>query len=214
MTDTIIEMRHLQKSFGKKTVFHHFDLTIQAGELLAITGPSGSGKSTLLNILGLIENFDAGEYLFFGKKNIKANSRLAQIMIRDKINYLFQNFALIETETAEDNLMLALKYYKASKAQKKALIAATLDKVGLSGYDQGKIFELSGGEQQRVAIARALIKPGDLVLADEPTGSLDHENRDEVLSLLTAMHKQGKTVIIVTHDPDVAKQTDRVIEIV
>ncbi|WP_301711020.1 ABC transporter ATP-binding protein [Oenococcus sicerae] len=210
----MIEMRHLQKSFGKKTVFHNFDLMIQAGELLAITGPSGSGKSTLLNILGLIENFDAGEYLFFGEKNIKANSRLAQIMIRDKINYLFQNFALIETETAEDNLMLALKYYKASKAQKKALIASTLDKVGLSGYSRGKIFELSGGEQQRVAIARALIKPGDLVLADEPTGSLDHENRDEVLSLLTAMHKQGKTVIIVTHDPDVAKQTDRVIEIV
>ncbi|MDN6968105.1 ABC transporter ATP-binding protein [Oenococcus sp. UCMA 17063] len=213
MTETIIKINHLNKAFGRKVVFHNLNLEIKAGELLAVIGPSGSGKSTLLNILGLIDNFDSGDYLFFGKKNIKANSVVASKMIRNKINYLFQNFALIETDTVAENLLIALKYHKGNKQKKMALITESLDKVGLKGYEKNKIFELSGGEQQRIAIARALIKPGEIVLADEPTGSLDHNNRDEVLKLLIEMNKQGKTVVVVTHDPEVAKQCSRIVQI-
>ncbi len=213
MAETIIKINHLNKAFGRKVVFHNLNLEIKAGELLAVIGPSGSGKSTLLNILGLIDNFDSGNYQFFGKKNIKANSVVASKMIRNKINYLFQNFALIETDTIAENLLIALKYYKGNKQKKMALITESLDKVGLKGYEKNKIFELSGGEQQRIAIARALIKSGEIVLADEPTGSLDHNNRDEVLKLLIEMNKQGKTVVVVTHDPEVAKQCSRIVQI-
>ncbi|MDR0690840.1 MAG: ABC transporter ATP-binding protein [Streptococcaceae bacterium] len=210
----MIKLTNLGKKFGKKQIFNQFNLAINAGEMIALVGSSGSGKSTLLNILGLIEDFDSGEYLFWGEKNIKTNTKKASKNIREKISYLFQNFALIETETVEENLQIALKYKKINKKDKQRLISSALGKVGLKRYEKRKVHELSGGEQQRVAIARVLIKPSEIILADEPTGSLDSKNRDEVLNLLKKINKEGKTIVIVTHDPEVSKNCSRIVELV
>ncbi|MDR3156406.1 MAG: ABC transporter ATP-binding protein [Lactobacillales bacterium] len=209
----MIKLTDLVKKFGNKQVLDQFNLSIKVGEMIALVGESGSGKSTLLNILGLIEDFDSGEYLFFGEKNIKANTKKASKNIREKISYLFQNFALIETDTVEENLQVALKYKKVNKKEKQRLISSALEKVGLKGYEKRRVHELSGGEQQRVAIARVLIKPSEIILADEPTGSLDSKNRDEVLNLLKKMNREGKTIVIVTHDPEVSKVCSRVVEL-
>ncbi|WP_278956020.1 ABC transporter ATP-binding protein [Lactobacillus apis] len=209
----MIELKNITKKFESKTVFANFNLQIDQNEMVAIIGPSGSGKSTLLNILGLIDKVDDGEYQFEQYTNIKPNSRLAQKIIREKISYLFQNFALIEEDTVLQNLLLALKYVKQSKKEKTEIITAALQKVGLSEYLNSKIYELSGGQQQRIAVARAIIKPSELVLADEPTGSLDSKNRDEIIKLLLELNDAGKTVIVVTHDSHVAEKCHRVLEL-
>ncbi len=209
----MIELRNITKKFENKTVFANFNLQIDQNEMVAIIGPSGSGKSTLLNILGLIDKVDDGDYQFEQYTNIKPNSRLAQKIIREKISYLFQNFALIEEDTVLQNLLLALKYVKQSKKEKTEIITAALQKVGLSEYLNSKIYELSGGQQQRIAVARAIIKPSELVLADEPTGSLDSKNRDEIIKLLLELNAAGKTVIVVTHDSHVAEKCHRVLEL-
>lgn len=209
----MIELKNITKKFENKTVFANFNLQINQNEMVAIIGPSGSGKSTLLNILGLIDKVDDGEYQFEQYTNIKPNSRLAQKIIREKISYLFQNFALIEEDTVLQNLLLALKYVKQSKKEKTEIITAALQKVGLSEYLNSKIYELSGGQQQRIAVARAIIKPSELVLADEPTGSLDSKNRDEIIKLLLELNAAGKTVIVVTHDSHVAEKCHRVLEL-
>ncbi len=209
----MIELKNITKKFENKTVFANFNLQIDQNEMVAIIGPSGSGKSTLLNILGLIDKVDDGEYQFEQYTNIKPNSRLAQKIIREKISYLFQNFALIEEDTVLQNLLLALKYVKQSKKEKTEIITAALQKVGLSEYLNSKIYELSGGQQQRIAVARAIIKPSELVLADEPTGSLDSKNRDEIIKLLLELNDAGKTVIVVTHDSHVAEKCHRVLEL-
>lgn len=209
----MIELKNITKKFENKTVFANFNLQIDQNEMVAIIGPSGSGKSTLLNILGLIDKVDDGEYQFEQYTNIKPNSRLSQKIIREKISYLFQNFALIEEDTVLQNLLLALKYVKQSKKEKTEIITAALQKVGLSEYLNSKIYELSGGQQQRIAVARAIIKPSELVLADEPTGSLDSKNRDEIIKLLLELNAAGKTVIVVTHDSHVAEKCHRVLEL-
>ncbi|RMC51711.1 ABC transporter ATP-binding protein [Lactobacillus sp. ESL0263] len=209
----MIELKNITKKFENKTVFASFNLQIDQNEMVAIIGPSGSGKSTLLNILGLIDKVDDGDYQFEQYTNIKPNSRLAQKIIREKISYLFQNFALIEEDTVLQNLLLALKYVKKSKKEKTEIITAALQKVGLSEYLNSKIYELSGGQQQRIAVARAIIKPSELVLADEPTGSLDSKNRDEIIKLLLELNDAGKTVIVVTHDSHVAEKCHRVLEL-
>lgn len=209
----MIELKNITKKFENKTVFANFNLQIDQNEMVAIIGPSGSGKSTLLNILGLIDKVDDGDYQFEQYTNIKPNSRLAQKIIREKISYLFQNFALIEEDAVLQNLLLALKYVKKSKKEKTEIITAALQKVGLSEYLNSKIYELSGGQQQRIAVARAIIKPSELVLADEPTGSLDSKNRDEIIKLLLELNDAGKTVIVVTHDSHVAEKCHRVLEL-
>lgn len=209
----MIELKNITKKFENKMVFANFNLQIDQNEMVAIIGPSGSGKSTLLNILGLIDKVDDGDYQFERYTNIKPNSRLAQKIIREKISYLFQNFALIEEDTVLQNLLLALKYVKQSKKEKTEIITAALQKVGLSEYLNSKIYELSGGQQQRIAVARAIIKPSELVLADEPTGSLDSKNRDEIIKLLLELNDSGKTVIVVTHDSHVAEKCHRVLEL-
>ena len=179
-----IQLKNIDKSFGKKKVLNNLSLQIRENEMVALIGPSGCGKTTLLNILGLIEPYDSGEYLLFGKQAPQCNSNQANQTIRRYISYLFQNFALVDNFTVEQNLMIALKYTRKTKQEKHVLINEALNKVGLSEYNELKIFEISGGEQQRVALARAMIKPSEIILADEPTGTLDSKNRDEVLQLL------------------------------
>lgn len=209
----LIRLKDLSKRIGNSEVLKHIDLTINAGEMISITGNSGSGKTTLLNIIGLIDSDYTGSYFFEGENNLKANSSKTQKIIRNEISYLFQNFALIESETVSFNLLLALKYIKKSKKEKITLIEQTLDKLHLKGYLNKKIASLSGGEQQRVALARAIIKPCKLILADEPTGSLDETNRDTIIDLLKVLNDEGKTIIIVTHDPIVANNCHKIIQL-
>ena len=209
----MIKLENITKTIGKKVILENLSLEINQGDLVAIVGKSGSGKSTLLNLLGLIDGDYSGHYEIFSQKNVPVNSVKSQAIIREHISYLFQNFALIDNETVEYNLMLALKYVKLSKKDKVKKIEEILERVGLSSTLHQKVSELSGGEQQRIAVARAILKPSQLLLADEPTGSLDPENRDLVLNFLLDMNKEGKTVIIVTHDAYVAQQCHRVIEL-
>ena len=209
----MIKLENVTKTIGKKVILENLSLKINQGDLVAIVGKSGSGKSTLLNLLGLIDGDYNGHYEIFGQQNVPVNSVKSQAIIREHISYLFQNFALIDNETVEYNLMLALKYVKLSKKDKVKRIEEILERVGLPSTLHQKVSELSGGEQQRIAVARAILKPSQLLLADEPTGSLDPENRDLVLNFLLDMNKEGKTVIIVTHDAYVAQQCHRVIEL-
>ncbi|MGG7178309.1 ABC transporter ATP-binding protein [Clostridium paraputrificum] len=207
----MIKLENINKSYGDNKILTNFSLSINDGEFVAITGESGKGKSTILNILGLLEDINSGKLVIDGMENIKANSSKANKVIREKISYLFQNFALVNEETVKYNLNLALKYVKVSKKEKVDRIKSALKSVGLCGYEERKIYELSGGEQQRVAIARAILKPSKIVLADEPTGSLDQANVRLILELLKELNKGGKTIIIVTHDKDVSNACDRII---
>ena len=209
----MIELENITKAIGGKVILDHLSLRIDQEDLVAIVGKSGSGKSTLLNLLGLIDGEYSGRYEIFGQTNLAVNSTKSQTIIREHISYLFQNFALIDDETVEYNLMLALKYVKLSKKDKLKKVEEILERVGLSSTLHQKVSELSGGEQQRIAVARAILKPSQLILADEPTGSLDPENRDLVLKFLLEMNREGKTVIIVTHDAYVAQQCHRIIEL-
>jgi len=202
----VIEINNLSKSYQDTVVFDNFNLEVGENTFNVVMGASGSGKSTLLNIIGLLDKSDSGDVSLFGEKNIKPFSRKAEKMLREKIGYLFQNFALVENETVEYNLKLALDNRKGNK---KDQIKEVLKEVQLEGYENKKIYKCSGGEQQRVAIARLLLKQCDLILADEPTGSLDEKNREIVIKLLKRMQDNGKTIVVVSHDPvfkDIADQ--------
>ena len=208
----MIKLENVSKSYSK-SILKNISLEIKQGEFVAIVGESGKGKSTLLNIIGLLEKADSGKVFIDGECNIEPNSSKAAKVLRYKINYLFQNFALIDEKNVYKNLMLSLQYVKANKKRKIQMIDSVLSKVGLEGYGNRKVFELSGGEQLRVAIARCMLKPCKIVLADEPTGSLDINNRDRVLKLLNELNKEGKTIIIVTHDKEVAESCGRIINL-
>lgn len=206
-----LEIKKLKKAFGDQVIFHDFSLSVEENEFLVITGASGSGKSTLLNIIGLLDKADEGEINYFDIGQVKAYTRKAEKVLKNDIGYLFQNFALIENESVKYNMMLALENQHIGHKEEK--IKEALHKVGLDGYLDKKIYKCSGGEQQRISIARLLIKPCRLVLADEPTGSLDKANKEIVFSLLKELQKMGKTLIVVTHDEDLAKLADRVVRL-
>lgn len=210
----IIEISQLGKSFGNKEVLHNIDLTICDGEFVSIIGRSGCGKSTLLNIVGALETYDTGQILFKGKRLPKPDSRQAIMLRRKHINYLFQSYALVTQLSVMDNIKLALTYSPLSVNKKESLINGVLMEVGLDGMEKEKIMNLSGGEQQRVALARAIVKPGDVILADEPTGALDDRTAETVFRLLQNMSKDyKKTVVMVTHNRELATRTDRVIKL-
>lgn len=207
----IIKVDNITKSFGEHVIFRDFSLQVEQGELLAVEGKSGSGKSTLLNMLGLLDKQDSGDIFLFGEKNIRPFTRKAETYLKYKIGYLFQNFALLENETVMYNMLLAVEHHKLENKKEKVLTA--LEQVGLKGYENKKIYKCSGGEQQRISIARLLIKPCELVLADEPTGSLDKENKEVVFTLLKQLQTMGKTIVVVSHDPDLIQIADRVVTI-
>ena len=206
----MIELTAITKRYGDKVIFDNFSMKVEEGEMIAVTGKSGCGKSTLLNIIGLLEKVDNGQVCIDGISNITPQGMIATKLIREEIGYLFQNFALVDEESVNYNLKLALKYVKGNKMH---IIEKALEEVGLSGYGNKKIYQLSGGEQQRVALARIIVKPSKIILADEPTGSLDEQNRDIVLNMLRKMQQQGKTIVIVTHDNYIADKCDRVISL-
>ncbi len=209
----MIEIKNLSKSYGKNKVISCFNCKIKDGVLLAIVGESGCGKSTLLNILGLLDKDYDGEVLYDGKVISKMNTRKRNEFIRNNINYLFQNYALIDEDNVEENLLLALEYEKLSKKEKIQKINNALEMVNLRDFNNKKVYTLSGGEQQRISLARIILKQGDIILADEPTGNLDKENSKMVINILKKLRKKGRTVLIVTHDRDIAKQCDDIIEL-
>ena len=211
---TFLQVDALNKSFGSNTVLHNISFEIQSGESVALVGPSGCGKSTLLNIIGLLETLDSGKINLEGRAYPSINSKKATLMRRTEINYLFQSFALINDWKVSKNLLLALQYTKLSKQEQERLIRTALENYEIGEKFDAVVNELSGGEKQRVAIARAMIKPGNLILADEPTGSLDKAMATIVIdSLLDSVHVNHKTLLMVTHDMSIAQRCDRIIEL-
>jgi putative ABC transport system ATP-binding protein len=210
--DMKIELRELKKSFGDRVIFDRFDMTVEPGEMVAIMGKSGSGKTTLLNILGLIEKTDGGQILYDGS-DVERTSRKRKLL-SETIGFVFQNFGLIDNETVYENLALVKKIRHQNKTTKRASMVRALNTVELDeSYLNKKIFECSGGEQQRVAIAKILLKDCDVIFADEPTASLDDDNKLNVLHHLKELHSRGKTIVIVSHDHEVCRFCDRVVAI-
>lgn len=211
--EAIIKLKNINKKYGEQIVLKNINLEIPRGSMTGIVGESGSGKTTLLNIIGLLEKADRGRLVI--DNEIIRDRYLGQKTryLRSKINYLFQNFALIDNQTVDYNLDIGLKYVVGNREKKEKLKEDILEKVGLEGFRNKKVFQLSGGEQQRVSIARALLKPCEVILADEPTGSLDEKNAKVVLDFLTDLNKVGKTIIIVTHNLEIAKLCDHTIRI-
>lgn len=209
----LLSVRNLVKTYGSRTVIDDVSLDATAGESVAIMGPSGSGKSTLLNILGLLDHPTSGTVLLDGTVLPGVNSAAATRMRRNHINYLFQSFALIPSATAIENVRLGLHHVKSSRAIKDQQIIELFSRLRIQNVAGNKVLTLSGGEQQRVALARCLLKPGDLILADEPTGSLDEALANVALTeMFTLQRDFGKTLLVVTHDPSVAKRCDRLID--
>lgn len=210
MAEVLLRCHNLGKAYGRRIIFSDVNLTIRQGEQLAITGPSGSGKSTLLNMLGLLENPSSGQIIYRDQPYPKADSHQATLMRRWHINYIFQALALLPEDSVEANLILGMHYLREGKRQQAERMKAVLEALKIEDLQQEKVQTLSGGEQQRVAIARAILKPGELLLADEPTGSLDAALAEEVFHLLldlTADFK--KTLVLVTHDGHLARQCQR-----
>ncbi len=211
--EPLLELKNISKKFGDKVLFTDFNLSVYENEMICIAGPSGCGKSTLMNIIGMFEQPDSGEVRFNGTQLPKADSRAGRKLMHDNIFYLFQNFALIESESVDYNLEIPMMGTKISRKEKQYRKKSALERVNLAGSLNKKIYHLSGGEQQRVAIARGYLKNYDLLLADEPTGSLDEKNRDEIISILKSFIDAGKTIVIVSHDPVVINSCQRIIRI-
>lgn len=212
----IIELKDINKTYPGAVPLHvlkGINLGIEKGELVSIMGASGSGKSTLLNILGILDNYDTGEYLLDNVpiKNLSENHAAE---LRNKmIGFVFQSFNLIGYKNALENVALPLFYQGVSRKKRNNMAMEQLERMGLADRAHHLPGELSGGQKQRVAIARALITNPKLILADEPTGALDSKTSKEVMQVFRDLNKEGMTIVIVTHDPGVAKATDRIIKI-
>ena len=214
---TLIRVKNLKKQFqiGSEIVNAIKDISfeVNAGEFISIMGPSGSGKTTLMNIIGCLDTPTSGEYhLDDSEVSLLDDDELAAIRNR-KIGFVFQSFHLLTRNTALKNVMLPLTYagYDKSEATKKA--KSVLDKVGLDDRINHKPNELSGGQQQRVAIARALVNNPSIIFADEPTGNLDTKTGEEIMNLFKELHRNGQTIIVITHENEIADQTERIITV-
>jgi len=207
-----LEVQNLSKCFGKQQLFHGFDLVVESGEMVSILGKSGSGKTTLLNMIGMIEPRDDGAILY--NDQVVSSLKQKKRLLCEHIGFIFQNFGLVDNETVHQNLSLVKNLRNMKKKEREQMMEEVILKVGLSKeHLPKKIYECSGGEQQRVAIAKLLLKDCDVILADEPTASLDGENKKNVMRQLSMLHEQGKTVLIVTHDLEVARMCERMIEL-
>ena len=208
----MIELQHIWKQFGSRVIFSDLSLNFQGGMVYALIGDSGCGKTTLLNMLAKLETFDKGEIIYKGKS---LTSLKNEEFYRNELGYLFQNFGLLESQTIRENLELGMIGKKKNKKQEKerlllqALQAVRLDYLSLNQ----KIYELSGGEAQRVALAKIILKNPPLILADEPTASLDPKNSKEIMEILLELRNANRTIIIATHSPSIWKMADQVIRL-
>ncbi|WP_289860917.1 ABC transporter ATP-binding protein [uncultured Muribaculum sp.] len=212
----MIHLKNINKTYTGAVPLHvlkGINLDISRGELVSIMGASGSGKSTLLNILGILDSYDTGTYTLNGQliKNLSENKAAE---LRNKlIGFVFQSFNLISYKNALENVALPLFYQGVSRRKRNALALEQLDKMGLKDWAHHLPSELSGGQKQRVAIARSLITNPAIILADEPTGALDSKTSVEVMKIFRQLNQEGMTIVIVTHDPNVGEQTNRIIRI-
>ena len=204
----MIEIKNLGKTYGNKenstVALDHVNLTIDQGEFVAIMGKSGAGKSTLLHILGGLDTFDSGEYRLMGKSVGTLKDKSLSQLRNETIGFVMQDFALISEKTVLFNTMLPLFFDRTPWSNMKAQGLAALERVGIQELAKKRVNQLSGGQKQRVAIARAIVKNPPLLLADEPTGSLDSETGKSIMEILTALNGQGTIIVLVTHDEDVA----------
>ncbi|MFR3835663.1 MAG: ATP-binding cassette domain-containing protein [Eubacterium sp.] len=196
-----LELKNISKKYGNNTIFDNYNLEVKKGTFLGIKGKSGRGKTTLLNIMGLLEDYE-GTLNIMGEEVRYRDKKKRKELLKKVIGYLFQNYALIDDLTVYENLKIVIN--KKNKIKGKELMLEALEKVGVANeFLNKKIYTCSGGEQQRIAIARLMLKDCDIVLADEPTGSLDDKNTAIVMKLLTQLNEEGKTIVMVSHD-DVA----------
>jgi putative ABC transport system ATP-binding protein len=204
----LLELNDISKIYGNLKALQNINLTVRQGEWLAIMGPSGSGKTTMMNIIGCMDKPSKGQVILEGVDIARESSKNLTITRRDKIGLIFQQFHLVNYLTALENVMVA-QYYHSMPDEQEAL--AALDRVGLAERAKHLPSQLSGGEQQRVCIARALINYPRLILADEPTGNLDEANEALVINIFKQLHAEGSTIIVVTHDPEVAEDAERTV---
>lgn len=213
----MISLKGIHKSYSNGTnslhVLKGIDLEIGEGELVSIMGSSGSGKSTLLNILGILDNYDSGNYALNGQIIKNLNETKAAQYRNQMIGFVFQSFNLINFKNAQENVALPLYYQGVPRKKRNKIAMEYLEKVGLADWSHHLPSEMSGGQKQRVAIARALIANPQIILADEPTGALDSQTSIEVMDLLKEINNKGKTVIIVTHENDISLMTRRIIRL-
>ncbi len=205
---SLLELKNVYKIYGELHALDDVSLKVEKGEWVSIMGPSGSGKSTMMNIIGCMDKPTKGEVLLDGKDISKESKKNLTTIRRDKIGLIFQQFHLVNYLTALENVMLA-QYYHSMPDEKEAMEA--LEHVGLAGRAKHLPSQLSGGEQQRVCVARALINHPEIILADEPTGNLDEANEAIVVDLFHQLHAEGTTLIVVTHDPEVAEVAQRML---
>ena len=213
----MIRLNQINKSYtmgqNKMHVLKGIEMHIDKGELVSIMGSSGSGKSTLLNILGLLDNYDSGEY-HLNDILIRNLSQAKAAQLRNKfLGFVFQSFNLLAFKNAVENVALPLYYQKISRKERNKIALEYLDRVGLKDWANHSPSEMSGGQKQRVAIARALIAQPKVIFADEPTGALDSQTSKEVMEIFKEVNRQGITVVIVTHEDDISKMTDRIIRL-
>lgn len=203
----MIKINNLCKKFDDKTIFSDLNLEIKTGEFVALSGGSGSGKTTLINMIGGLEAFDSGS-IYIDDIEVKTGKKKISFF-REKVGFLFQNYGLIENKTVQQNLDIVKKRGRSGVEMKEALTS-----VGLEGYEKTPVYKLSGGEQQRVALARLIMKKCDVILADEPTGSLDRKNAEVVVDILKKFSKEKNiTIVLATHDEVIKSIADRVISI-
>ena len=207
---SLLEIKNVSKIYGELHALDHVNLSVDKGEWIAIMGPSGSGKSTMMNIISCMDKPTEGQVVFDGVDMTKLNRKKITEFHRDKIGLVFQQFHLINYLTAVENVMVA-QYYHSLPDEKEAMEA--LERVGLKDRAHHLPSQLSGGEQQRVCIARALINSPQLILADEPTGNLDDKNENIVLDIFRRLHKEGTSLVVVTHDPEVGEVAQRTVRL-